>query len=104
MQRIPHLVINNLSNPKQKKFKLQSYLATAPYFFNFSEFQAWKDSLEGRKDCLFIKNTGGKRCGESNVEYFNCNREGDYVLNGKGKRSVLSKNDSGQRKCHCLAR
>ena len=69
MQRIPHLVINNLSNPKQKKFKLQSYLATAPYFFNFSEFQAWKDSLEGRKDCLFIKNTGGKRCGESNVEY-----------------------------------
>ncbi len=85
MQRIPHLVINNLSNPKQKKFKLQSYLATAPYFFNFSEFQAWKDSLEGSKDCLFIKNTGGKRCGESNVEYFNCNRGGDYVLTEKEK-------------------
>ena len=59
-------------------------------FYNLSEFQAWKESLEDSEDCLFIKNTGAKRLGESKVEYFNCNRGGDYVTKGTGKRKLKS--------------
>ena len=72
------------------KDHLQSFLVIGACFCDFSEFQAWKESLEDSEDCLFIKNTGPKRLGESKVEYFSCNCGGDYVTKGTGKRRLKS--------------
>ena len=60
MQRIPHLVINNLSNPKQKKFKLQSYLATAPIFSIFQNFKHGKILLRVGKIVFLLRTPEAK--------------------------------------------
>lgn len=55
-------------------------------------FSKWKEGLEEQEDCSFVKKTGSKvKAGtESKVEYFTCNRGGDYKTKGAGKRRLKS--------------
>jgi hypothetical protein len=48
-------------------------------------------ALEEQKDCSFVKKSGSKK--GKTVEYFTCNRGGDYVPKGNGKRRLKSQGE-----------
>ena len=52
------------------------------------EFEDWKEALEEKECCSFVKATGGKK--PRNVQYYQCNRGGEYKSKASGKRRQKS--------------
>ena len=65
------------------KFTTVHVIAKYSYLTNL-EFEDWKQLLEEKECCSFVKATGGKSSG--NVQYYQCNRGGRFKTKATGKR------------------
>lgn len=64
------------------------------HFDTWEEFSSWKRQEEIRTESCYVRDSSMKTYGSANHYYFYCNRSGDFVPKGHGKRQLKLQSSS----------
>lgn len=82
-------MIKHLNDEHNSKIFIESL-----HFDNWEEFSSWKRQEEIRTESCYVCDSSMKTYGSANHYYFYCNRSGDFVPKGHGKRQLKLQSSS----------